>query len=145
VVVIRKGKEQTARIKLGRLEDGDKLASADDDQSGRAAPEKKLPDSGVVFGMKLGALDDVLRQRFGIADTVSGGVVVTDVTADSASAEKGIAAGDVITEITQQAVSRPKDVTDRIAALKSQGRKAVLLMLAAKNGDLRFVTIRIDG
>jgi serine protease Do len=85
-----------------------------------------------------------MRKRFGIADTVSNGVVITDVQADSAAAEKGVAAGDVITEITQQAVSKPKDVTDRIAALKSQGRKAVLLMLAEKNGDLRFVTIRID-
>jgi serine protease Do len=144
VVLIRKGKEQTIRIKLGRLEDGDKLASADEGQPDRAAPEKKQPDLGVVFGMKLGALDDAMRKRFGIADTVSNGVVITDVQADSAAAEKGVAAGDVITEITQQAVSKPKDVTDRIAALKSQGRKAVLLMLAEKNGDLRFVTIRID-
>jgi serine protease Do len=72
-------------------------------------------------------------------------VVVTDVESDSVAAEKGIAAGDVITEITQQTVSKPKDVSERIAALKSQGRKAALLMLASKSGELRFVTVRIDG
>jgi serine protease Do len=85
-----------------------------------------------------------MRDKFKIAEGVSG-VVVTEVEPNSAAAEKGIAAGDVITEITQQTVSKPKDVTDRIAALKQQGRKAALLMLASKNGDLRFVTVRIDG
>jgi serine protease Do len=145
VVVIRKGKEQTVRVKLGRLEDGDKLARADEDQLDGAAPEqKKQPLSNAVLGMSLGALDDALRERFKIADTVSG-VVVTGVEANSAAEEKGIAAGDVITEITQQTVSKPKDVTERIAALKGQGRKAALLMLASEDGELRFVTLRIDG
>ena len=147
VVLIRKGKEQTVRIKLGRLEDGDKLASAEQNKPKDTAPDKKekQPLSSVVLGMSLGTLDDALREKFKIPESVSGGVVVTDVEANSAAAEKGIAAGDVITEITQQTVSKPKDVSDRIAALKGQGRKAALLMLAGKNGDLRFVTVRIDG
>ena len=34
---------------------------------------------------------------------------------------------------------------ERIAALKGQGRKAALLMLDSENGELRFVTLRIDG
>jgi serine protease Do len=33
---------------------------------------------------------------------------------------------------------------DRIAALKEQGRKNALLMLASKTGDLRVVTVRMD-
>jgi serine protease Do len=146
VVVIRKGKEQTVHVKLGRLEDGDKLASASDNQPGGAKPDQKekQPVSDTVLGMSLGALDNEMRDKFKIAEGVSG-VVVTEVEPNSAAAEKGIAAGDVITEITQQTVSKPKDVTDRIAALKQQGRKAALLMLASKNGDLRFVTVRIDG
>jgi len=146
VVVIRKGKEQTVRVKLGRLEDGDKLANADGARPGGAAPDQKekKPLPNVVLGMSLGALDDALRERFKIAANVTG-VVVTGVEANSTAEEKGIAAGDVITEITQQTVSKPKDVTDRIAALKGQGRKAALLMLASENGELRFVTLRIDG
>lgn len=50
----------------------------------------------------------------------------------------------MITEIAQESVSKPKDVMDRIAALKQQGRKNALLMLASKTGELRFVTIRMD-
>ena len=51
---------------------------------------------------------------------------------------------DVITEIAQESVATPKDVMDRIGALKEQGRKNALLMLASKTGELRFVTIRMD-
>jgi serine protease Do len=71
-------------------------------------------------------------------------VVVTEVAPDSAAMEKGIAAGEVITEIAQESVSTPQQVMDRIAALKEQGRKNALLMLASKNGELRFVTVRMD-
>ncbi len=146
VVVVRKGKEQTVKVKLGRLEDGDKLASNDDAQDDQATPDKPAakPLASNVLGMSLGELDDAMREKFKIAKDVSG-VVVTDVEPNSAAAEKGIAAGEVITEITQQTVSSPKDVTERIAALKGQGRKAALLMLASKTGELRFVTVRIDG
>ncbi len=35
-------------------------------------------------------------------------------------------------------------VMDRIGALKEQGRKNALLMLASKTGELRFVTVRMD-
>ncbi|MDN5926170.1 MAG: DegQ family serine endoprotease [Hyphomicrobiales bacterium] len=147
IVVLRKGKEQTVQVKLGRLEDGDKLANAEDQsQSEEVAPGEtnKQAPSSTVLGMTLGELDDDTRAKFKIAADVAG-VVVTDVAPNSISAEKGIAAGDVITEITQQTVSKPKDVSERITALKSQGRKAALLMLASRSGELRFVTVRIDG
>jgi serine protease Do len=70
--------------------------------------------------------------------------VVTAVAANTPASERGVAAGDVITEIAQETISTPKDVTDRVAALRGQGRKNALLMLASKTGELRFVTIRIE-
>ena len=50
----------------------------------------------------------------------------------------------MITEIAQESVTSPKDVADRVAALKEQGRKNALLMLSNKSGELRFVTIRME-
>jgi serine protease Do len=94
--------------------------------------------------MTLGELNQENRAKFKIAPDVKG-VVVIQVAPDSPAAEKGIAPGEVITEISQESVSTPKDVRDRIAALKQQSRRAALLMLASKTGDLRFVTVRIDG
>jgi len=139
VVLVRKGKEMTVKVTLGRLEDGEKLAEAEDGKP--AANDADATAS--VLGMTIGELNDEARSKFGIAKEVSG-VVVTEVAADSAAAERGILVGEVITEIAQETVSTPKDVMDRIGKLKEQGRKNALLMLASKTGELRFVTIRMD-
>jgi serine protease Do len=141
VVIIRKGVQQTVKVTLGRLEDGEKLASAETDQGDKGAGE--VVSTAKVLGMTIGELDDAARTKFAISKDVSG-VVVSDVAKDSAAAERGIVAGEVITEIAQESVSTPQQVLDRIAALKEQGRKNALLMLASKSGELRFVTIRMD-
>ncbi len=139
VVIVRKGEEQVVKVTLGRLEDGEALAEneAGEDGAGEAAA------TAVALGMTVGALDDAARERFGITPDVSG-VVIAEVAPGSAAAEKGILAGEVITEIAQESVSSPQQVVDRIAALKEQGRRNALLMLSSKTGELRFVTLRMD-
>ncbi len=139
VVIIRKGVEQTVKVTLGRLEDGEKLAEGEGKQPDEGAPVA----TAAVLGMTVAALDEEARAKFGISADVSG-VVVTEVAEGSAAAERGIVAGEVITEIAQESVSSPQQVLDRINALKEQGRKNALLMLASKSGELRFVTIRMD-
>ncbi|WP_048646442.1 DegQ family serine endoprotease [Nitratireductor soli] len=142
VTIIRKGEEQTVRVKLGRLEDSEKLASAE--ESDHEAEGKSAPvSSAAVLGMHLAALNDETRERFEISTDISG-VVVTEIDADSIAAEKGLAPGDVIVEIAQATVSSPKEALDRLEELKSQGRRNALLMLASKTGELRFVTLRMD-
>ncbi|MET3660771.1 DegQ family serine endoprotease [Aquamicrobium ahrensii] len=140
VVVIRKGEEMTVKVTLGRLEDGEKMAEGEDDET---VQKGEAMATATVLGMTVGELDDAARDKFEIASGVNG-VVITEVTPDSAAAERGVQAGEVITEIAQESVANPKDVMDRIAALKEQGRKNALLMLASKSGELRFVTIRVD-
>ncbi|MDQ2634576.1 MAG: DegQ family serine endoprotease [Pseudomonadota bacterium] len=140
LVVIRKGVETTVKVTLGRLEEGEKLAETEGAPSGE---ESGPVATASILGMTVGELDDEARSKFGIGADVSG-VVVTEVAPDSAAADRGVTAGDVITEIAQESVATPKDVLDRIAALKEQGRKNALLMLASKTGELRFVTIRMD-
>ncbi|RVD61490.1 DegQ family serine endoprotease [Mesorhizobium sp. M2D.F.Ca.ET.185.01.1.1] len=145
VVIVRKGVEQTVKVTLGRLEDGEKLASGENGNTDQDKGDKATPpvSTASVLGMTVGELNDQTRQKFGIAADVSG-VVITDVAKNSAAAERGIQPGEVITEIAQESVGTPKDVMDRIGALKEQGRKNALLMLASKTGELRFVTIRMD-
>jgi serine protease Do len=145
VVIVRKGVEQTVKVTLGRLEDGEKLASSEEGSSEEdgGSEQDKAVATASVLGMTIGELNDETRSKFGIAADVNG-VVVTEVAKDSAAAERGVQAGEVITEIAQESVSTPKDVMDRIGALKEQGRKNALLMLASKSGELRFVTIRMD-
>jgi serine protease Do len=139
VVVLRKGGKETITVKLGRLAE-DKPA----DQTGDA-PAKAPPPAVVQgpLGLTLSDLNPDMRKQFGIKDDITG-VVVTDVADGSAAADKRVTKGDVIVEISQEAVNTPDDVQKRIAALKKDGRKTALLLLANKNGDLRFVAVKID-
>ncbi|TWH01079.1 serine protease Do [Mesorhizobium sp. J18] len=142
VVIVRKGEEQTVKVKLGRLEDGEKLAETET-AGGQPSEEGAPAEVAKVLGMSLAALDEETRSQFGISKDVSG-VVITEVAPGSPAAEKGVAAGEVVAEIAQEAVSSPQQMVERLEALKKQGRKNALLMLASKTGELRFVTIRMD-
>jgi len=140
VVVLRKGTEMTVKVTLGRLEEGEQRAEA----GGEADSEDGGPvATATVLGLTVGELTDEARSKFEIGPDVSG-VIITEVAKNSAASERGVVAGDVITEIAQETVSTPSDVLDRISSLKEQGRRNALLMLASKTGELRFVTIRID-
>lgn len=140
VKIVRKGVEQVVQVTLGRLEDSEKEPVV---ETSGSSPEKPALATATALGMTLGELDDAARTKFGIAKEISG-VVIGEVAGNSAAAEKGVLAGEVITEIAQESVSTPQQVIDRIKVLKDQGRKNALLMLASKTGELRFVTVRID-
>jgi serine protease Do len=140
IVIMRKGEEQTVTVTLGRLED-DEQASAGE-PSGETDEEGELA-TATILGMTIAPLTDELRSEFEIADGVNG-VVITEVAPNSAAAEKGIVAGDVIAEIAQEAVSDPKQAMDRINSLQGQGRKNALLMLSSRTGELRFETLRMN-
>jgi serine protease Do len=137
VVVMRKGEEVTKAVTLGRLEDGDKPQLANLRQ-----PE---PESATrqALGLNLSGITDELRKKYSIKDTVKG-VVVTRVDPNSTASDKRIQPGEVIVEVGQEAVSTPADVTKRVDALKKEGRKSVLLLVASATGDVRFVAIGLD-
>jgi serine protease Do len=125
-------------VTLGRLEDGEKLAKA---STGNAEPEK--PAIKKALGMELSGINDELRKRFSIKDSVRG-VVVTKVDPNSAGSDKRIQAGDVIVEVQQEAVSTPDQVTKRLDAVKKEGKKSALLLVANAQGDVRFVAVGLD-
>ena len=140
VVVLRKGKEQHLKVILGRL-DETAAAAAEPDVEEPASPPPPKAIAGPL-GLSLADLSPSLRDQFGIKADVTG-VVVTEVAEGSAAAEKRLQAGDVIVEISQEPVKSPADVEARIEALKKDGRKSALFLLANKDGDLRFVAVKI--
>jgi len=142
VVIIRKGERQTVKVTLGRLEDGEEAASEETTDDAPAQEDGEVATASVL-GMTIAPLNDEMRSQFDIGADVTG-VVITKVDEGSAAAEKGIAAGDVIAEIAQESVTSPKQVLDRITALRSQGRKNALLMLLSKGGELRFEALRMN-
>jgi len=93
------------------------------------------------MGLGLAAVTPEVRRAYSLENGVSG-VIVTRVDPNSDAADKGIQAGDVIVTVADQPVHTPKDVQNRIAAAKSQGRKTVLVLITGSNGQ-GFVALKI--
>ncbi|MGF0521542.1 Do family serine endopeptidase [Agrobacterium pusense] len=163
VVILRDGKEETVKVKLGQLQDTtDEKASTDDQQtddgdSGVIAPEdndggddqaqdqtpevREAPQS--VLGMNLVVLSNELRTEKGIAESVEG-VLVASVDPGSPAEQKGMKAGDVIVEVGQDFMEVPGDVLVRVNGLKSEGRKNAHMMVADAQGNLRVVALPLE-
>jgi serine protease Do len=139
VTVVRKGKEDTKTVKLGRLEDGEKKAAL---AKNEGTPEEKSVVKKTL-GLDLSNLTDDLRKRYKIKDSVKG-VVITAVEDGSAAADKRLAPGDVIVEVGQESVSSAADVQKKIDQLKKDGRKSALLLVANAEGEVRFVALALQ-
>jgi serine protease Do len=139
VVVIRKGKEETKTVTLGRLEDGERLAAADPKDGGTT----DKPVVKKTLGLELANMSDDLRKRYKIKDTVKG-VIITGVDANSSAADKRLTPGDVIVEIAQEAVANADELQAKIDKLKKDGRKSALLLVAGADGELRFVALSLQ-
>lgn len=165
VVVLRDGKEQTVKVKLGQLQDNAEeqqpAAGSDDampeggdggemqDPKGNDGDktEQQTPDQReapqTVLGMNLMTLTDELRAEKSIAESVEG-VFVASVEAGSVAEQKGVKVGDVIVEVGQDFMEVPGDVMVRVNGLKSAGRKNAHMMVADAQGNLRFVAIPLE-
>ncbi len=129
VKIWREGREKTVNVTLMERPSGN-IASATE--------EAKPADPDVLDGVTVGDLDTELRKQFDIPESVQKGVVVTKVDEDSASADAGIRAGDVILEVNRQAVTNAKQAVDLSEKLKKE--KKVLLRVASK-GASRYVVV----
>jgi serine protease Do len=96
-----------------------------------------------VLGLELSGVTEELRRRYSLKEGLKG-VVITRVDPSSAAADKRIQPGEVIVEVGQEAVSSPADVTRRIDALKKDGKKSALLLVANAQGEVRFVAVSIE-
>ena len=139
VELLRDGKVEQLRVRVGRLPESETPAPAEQKTSKKNEPEGKT-----ILGLSIASMSDELRARYGISKKVNG-VVITEVKPGSEAAQKDVQAGQVIVEVTQQEVKTPDDVTSRLKAVKSKGRKSVLLLISTAKGDLRFVAIPIKG
>jgi serine protease Do len=139
VVVIRKGQEETKKVTLGRLEDGEKVVQA----SNKTPEPVEKPVTQKALGLDLATLSKDLRSRYKIKDSVKG-VIITNVDGASDAAEKRLSPGEVIVEVAQEAVSNAADVKKRIDQLKKDGKKSILLLVSNAEGELRFVALSVQ-
>ncbi|MGH1415941.1 MAG: Do family serine endopeptidase [Pelagimonas sp.] len=136
VVVNRAGETQTLKITLGRREEAE----------GAAAPaetvEPEAPSKLELMGLTLSPLTADIRAELQLGDEATG-LAVLAVDEASVAFEKGLRAGDLITEAGQTSVATLEDLQARIEEAKEGGRKSILL-LVRRAGDPRFVALGLE-
>jgi serine protease Do len=138
VDILRKGKKQTVKLMVSKLED-EKPMRAPAVQ--KAPPPAKSKSRISQLGLSLAPIDGDARTQFKIPKSLQG-VVVTDVTPDSPAAEKNLRPGDVIVQVQSQNVHTPDDVMRLIEDGAKAGKK-VALMLVNRGGDLTYVALKL--
>src|SRR6202043_2810002 len=87
VVIIRKGQEETHKVTLGRLDDGDKAVQ----MAAKTQEPAEKPVTQKALGLDLATLSKDLRGRYKIKDSVKG-VIITNVDSASDAADKRLSA-----------------------------------------------------
>jgi len=139
VTVWRNNKKVSLKAKVGELTESTTEVAAKTGETRKGSAEETSVDA---LGLRLSSITPKVAEQFKLGKDAKG-VVVMKVDEKGPAAEKGIRAGDVIVEVSQEEVRAPGDIAKKIADAKKAGRKSVLLLLEGQGG-LRFVAIRID-
>ncbi len=137
VVVLRSGREQTLEVTLGRREEAEGAVPAS-----QPVPDMSEPEEMTILGLTVTPLTDDLREELGVSENVTG-LVVREVDELSKAFEKGLRAGDVLTEASQQKLLTISDLEDRLEEAEEAGRKSVLLLIR-RGGEPRFVALNLE-
>ena len=118
VKVLRAGKEEAIKVKLGKFPGAnDEVAKADPQ---KPAVPTELGSLGLAFGAKS-----------------KDGVQISEVDNDSDAATKGLKTGDVVIEINSQPVTSITDIEAAVKTAQDAGRPSVLMTV--KSGDQRRI------
>ena len=132
IEVIRRGEEKVFTAKL---------ADRSESLPGAQVAQRREPESEEVLGISVGELTAEIRRALDLDGTDIDGVVVTDVSPTSEAYEKGIAEGEVITEVNQNPIRSVEDFMEEID--NARDRNLVVLYVVGARGS-RFVTIRLQ-
>ena len=126
VKVIRDKKELSLNVNVREMPEKTTASS------GEAVPEEKL-------GITVHNITPELRSEFNIK--VRSGVIIVDVSPDSAASDAGLQPGDVIMEVNRT----PVDNTGEYAsAIKKSGKNKPVLFLIKRGGQTFYVTIQVS-
>ncbi len=139
VVVIRKGKEITKRVTLGRLKEEKEAALTPNKDN----PPQEQPAVKKALGLDLADLTAALRKKHHVKDGVKG-VLITGVKPDSEAADQHLVPGMVISEVQQDPVDTAADLEKRIAKLRKDGKQTVLLLVVTPDGSTTFVPLKLQ-
>ena len=137
LVLFRDGDETALTVVLGRRE----VALGTGSPARPSAPE--TPQTLETLGLTLGVPTPEEREALGLSSGTDG-LVIREVDPASEAAEKGLRAGDLITEAGQRPVATIADFEARVEDAREAGRRSLLLLIR-RGGEPRFVAIGIEG
>jgi serine protease Do len=126
LTVIRDGKEQQIKVRLGELRAAARPADGDEDVA--------LAQGGGKLGVAVQPLTPDVARQLGLRGNMSG-VLVRDVDPSGPAAEAGIRPGDVIMEANRQSVRSTADLQNAL----SKGGKTLLLV--NRQGRTSYLTV----
>ena len=135
VTVLRDGKAQTLMVTLGRRE----LAEGEAVPAAVQAPQETEKD---ILGLTVTPLTPEISTEMGLPSGTTG-LVIKSLDETAPAFEKGLRAGDLITEAGQKPVASIEELEARIAETKDAGRKSLLLLIR-RGGEPRFVALPIE-
>jgi serine protease Do len=121
--IFREGSERTVSVTLGELPVTPFRAAV--------APKQQGP-TGLGLGLAPAATVEGAGSR---------GVVVTEVDPNGLAAEKGLAAGDVILDVSGSPVSTLVDVYTAVSRARESGKNDILMRVKTRDGRIRFVAL----
>jgi serine protease Do len=130
VEILRDGSRKTLEVKLKELPGEEQMAK---NSSGGNAGQ----DQGSLQGVGVANLDTQARQQYNVPENVKG-AVVTDVAQDSASAEAGLKAGDVIMEINHHAVA---SADDAVKLTEHSSNNKLTLLRVWSDGGSHYIVV----
>jgi len=103
----------------------------------------QLIESGTVIrgflGVRIQDLTPELAESFGLKDTK--GILIPEVTEDSAAEKAGIKPGDIIIEFNGQPIKKAKELQNRVA-MQKPGTKVEIVIL--RDGKRKTLTAELD-
>ncbi len=149
VRVLRGGKAAEFDIVLGRLEDSEKVALAEEvfeqpiPEAGPPMPQDMSSSLRDLVGFEVRDLDAENRAEYGIADKTDG-VLISRVVRGSDAAGKGVVPGMIIEEVNQRPVADSAEISMLVEQAREAGRPAVLFKLADATGARQFLAVRLN-
>ena len=71
------------------------------------------------------------------------GVAVTDVDPNGIAAAKGLTAGDIILDVSNNPVRTPADVHKAISRAQDSGKRDIVLRVRTRNGGIQFMALPV--
>ncbi len=135
--VYRDGKTETVMVTLGRRETAEGAVPA------AVTPDEEAvePQEAEILGLMVSPLTPSIITEMNLEEDMTG-LLVKEVDESSEAFEKGMRAGDIITQVGQVDVSSIEELEARIEEVTEAGRMSILL-LVRRAGEPRFVALNL--